>query len=162
MLSFERSHIKRRIMEKKYTIELNQKQAELLSWALDTFPRLIEGQDHAFQFLFENAWEKRCKKATGKSMDDKFEGGWGAMREDAEKFCNEIKKRFWGLAPIANNGIHYDDSADILWDIYQVLRHELWKNRPEPKSHYTVDAYPADKCGSEPLAKVTSVDVNNH
>lgn len=149
-------------MEKKYTIELNQKQAELLSWALDTFPRLIEGQDHAFQFLFENAWEKRCKKATGKSMDDKFEGGWGAMREDAEKFCNEIKKRFWGLAPIANNGIHYDDSADILYDIYQVLRHELWKNLQEPKSHYTVNASPAYQYGNEPLAKATSVNVDNH
>lgn len=144
--------------EKKYVLELNQKQAELLSWALDTFPRLIEGQDHAYQDLLESAWERRCKKATGRSMDDEFEGGWHKMREDAETFCKEIKRRFWDLAPDANYGIHYDESADILWDIYATLRYEIWKNRPEPKSHNTVNAFPATQFGSEPLAKVTSKD----
>lgn len=144
--------------EKKYVLELNQKQAELLSWALDTFPRLIEGQDHAYQDLFESAWERRCKEATGKMIDDEFEGGWQKMREDAETFCKEIKRRFWDLAPNANYGIHYDESADILWDIYQTLRYEIWKNRPEPKSHFAVDAYMAIQFGKEPLAKVTSKD----
>lgn len=144
--------------EKKYVLELNQKQAELLSWALNTFPRLIQGQDNAYQDLLESAWERRCKKVTGRSMDDEFEGGWQKMREDAETFCKEIKRRFWDLAPNANYGIHYDESADILWDIYQALRYEIWKNRPEPKSHFTVDAYMATQFGEEPLAKVTSKD----
>jgi hypothetical protein len=143
---------------KKYIIELNERQAQLLSWALNTFPRLIEGQSNAYQDLFESAWERRCKEATGRMMDDEFEGGWHKMREDAEAFCKEIKKRFWNLAPIADYGIHYDKSADILWDIYQCLRFELWKNRPEPKSHMTVDAFPATQFGSESLAKVTSKD----
>lgn len=89
-------------------------------------------------------------------MDDEFEGGWDKMREDAETFCKEIKKRFWDLAPNANYGIYYDDSADILWDIHQCLRFELWKNYPEPKSHITVDASPATQFGNEPLCKVTS------
>lgn len=144
--------------EKKYIIELNERQAQLLSWALNTFPRLIEGQSHAYQDLFESAWEKRCKEATGRMMDDEFEGGWHKMREDAETFCKEIKKRFWNLAPNADYGIHYDESADILWDIYQCLRYELWKNRPEPKSHMAVDASPATRYGEEPLCKVTSKD----
>jgi hypothetical protein len=145
-------------MKKKYVLELNQKQAELLSWALDTFPRLIEGQDHAYQDLLESAWERRCKEATGRMMDNEFEGGWHKMREEAETFCKEIKRRFWDLAPNANYGIHYDESADILWDIYQALRYEIWKNSPEPKSHFTVDAFPATQFGGEPLAKVTSKD----
>ena len=89
-------------------------------------------------------------------MDEEFEGGWSNMREDAETFCKEIKKRFWDLDPNAEYGIHYDDSADILWDIYQCLRFELWKNLPEPKPHYTVDASPATQFGDEPLCKVTS------
>ena len=144
--------------EKKYTIELNERQAQLLSWALNTFPRLIEGQSHAYQDLLESAWEKRCKEATGKMMNDEFEGGWQKMHEDAETFCNEIKRRFWNLASNAEYGIHYDESADILWDIYQCLRFELWKNRPEPKSHMAVDAFPAAGFGSEPLCKVTSKD----
>ena len=143
---------------KKYTIEVNERQAQLLAWALNTFPRLIEGQSHAYQDLLESAWEKRCKEATGRMMDDEFEGGWQKMREDAETFCKEIKKRFWGLASNAEYGIHYDESADILWDIYQALRYELWKNRPEPKSYMTVDAFPATRFGEEPLCTVTSKD----
>ena len=141
---------------KKYIIELSERQAQLLSWALNTFPRLIEGQSNAYQDLLKSAWEKRCKEATGRMMDDEFEGGWHKMREDAETFCKDIKKRFWNLAPIADYGIHYDESADILWDIYQCLRYELWKNRPEPKSHMAVDAFIATRFGEEPLCKVTS------
>lgn len=141
---------------KKYTIELTEKQARLLSWACDTLPRLIEGQDWSFQQLMEEAWEKRCKEATGKSMDEEWDGGWYAMREEAEQLCKKIKLKFWGLPANSMYGIHYDDTADILWDIYTVLRHELWKDTPEDKRlNYTVDAFPASQFGSEPLAIVT-------
>ena len=137
---------------------MNERQARLLSWVCDTFPRMIEGQSHAYQDLFESAWEKRCKKATGKMMDDEFEGGWQKMRDDTETFCKEIKRRFWDLAPNANYGIHYDDAADIIWDCHRVIRHELWKNNPN-RSNMTVDSEnPSSPIGSEPLIKVTSKD----
>lgn len=78
------------------------------------------------------------------------------MREDAETFCKEIKKRFWNLGWCSLNGIRYDDVADIIWDCHRVLRHELWKNRPE-RSNITVDSEnPSYAIGSEPLIKVTS------
>ena len=143
---------------KKYIIELTERQARLLSYVCDTFPRLVCGQDHVFQDIFEEAWEKRCKKATGKMMDDEFEGGWQKMREDAETFCKEIKRRFWNLPTNASYGVKYDDTADILFDIHECIRHELWKNRDEPKPHSTVDAFPAHQWGKEPLVKVTSKD----
>ena len=51
------------------------------------------------------------------------------------------------------NGVGYDDTADILFDLHQVLRHQLWLDRPEDKkSHITVDADEAMRFGSEPLA----------
>lgn len=140
--------------EKKYILELNEKQARLLSYACDQFSRLIMGQDWSFQELLEAAWERRCKKATGKPMDDEWDGGWSAMREEAERTCREIKRKFWGLPSNTLNGVHYDDTADILYDIHQVLRHVLWEDLPEPKSHMTVDASSATRFGSEPLAKV--------
>lgn len=139
----------------KYTLELTEKQAKLLSYACDQFARLIQGQDSSFQDLMEAAWGKRCKKATGNSMDEEWDGGWHTMRDDAERISQEIKQRFWGLPPNALNGIHYDDTADILWDIHQVLRHELWKNNPDALN-FTVDASEAFRFGSEPLAKVGS------
>ena len=140
--------------EKKYILELSEKQARLLSYACDQFSRLIMGQDWSLQELLEAAWEKRCKKATGKPMDDEWDGGWSAMREEAERTCREIKRKFWGLPSNTLNGVHYDDTADILYDIHQVLRFALWKDLPEPKSHMTVDASLAMRFGSEPLAKV--------
>lgn len=142
---------------KKYILEMNERQARLLSYACDQFARLIEGQDNAYQKLFESAWERRCKQATGKMMDDAFEGGWDKMIETAELFCKEIKRRFWDLEPNANFGLHYDDTSDIIWDIHQAIRHELWLNDPD-KRNYTVDASPALQFGPEPIIKVTSKD----
>lgn len=142
---------------KKYIIELTEKQARLLSWACDTLPRLIQGQGWSLQELFEWAWEKRCKEATGDMMDEEFEGGWSAMREDTEILVREIKRRYWNRSWNEENGIHYDDTADILWDIYQVIRHQLWKDNPDPnKCKWTVNASPAVQVGSEPLAKIES------
>lgn len=140
---------------KEYTLQITERQARLLSWACDRIARLIEGQDWTYQELMEEAWEKRCKKATGNSMDKEWDGGWYEMRNEAERICKEIKLRFWGLDSNTLNGIHYDDSADILWDIHQVIRHQLWLDRPEgEKSHMTVDADEPMRVGNEPLIKI--------
>lgn len=144
--------------ETKYTIELTEKQARLLSSALDSFSRLIIGQDWEYQQLMEEAWEKRCKKATGNMMDEKFEGGWQAMRDDAERICKEIKQRFWGMPGNATYGVKYDDTADILFDMHQVIRHQLWLDDSNPnKTHGTVDTFPAHQFGSEPLIKIKKI-----
>lgn len=86
-------------------------------------------------------------------MDDEFEGGWKDMRHEAEALTKRIKKRFWGLDANTLYGIHYDNNADVLWDIHQVIRHQLWLDRPDDeKSHITVDASTATQIGDEPLA----------
>ncbi len=142
-------------MEKRYLLELSERQAKLLSYVCDQFPRLIQGQGSAYQGLFEDAWEKRCKKAVGSFMDDEWEGGWHNMRHDAEEICAQIKSRFWNCGRGRQYGIHYDDAADILWDIHRVMRHQLWKEAPE-RSLWTVDAEnPTSAIGSEPLAKIS-------
>jgi len=142
--------------ERVYTLHLTKRQVELLSYACDRFSRLICGQDWTYQELMEEAWEKRCKEAVGgHGMDKEWEGGWQNMRDDAEVMSNEIKRRYWGLERNAMYGIHYDDTADILFDIHQVLRKRLWDDKPEEnKSHITVDANEATRFGSEPLAVI--------
>ena len=141
-----------------YQLELTERQAQLLSWACDNMARIIEGQDSTYQDFMEQAWEKRCKEATGNMMDKEFEGGWYKMREDATELCKNMKKRFWGLDYNSFYGIYYDDTSDIIWDIYQVIRHQLWLDRPEEnKSHMTVDASEAMRFGKEPLAKIKRI-----
>ena len=142
-----------------YQLELTERQARILSYACDQFSRLICGQDWSYQELFEAAWEKRCKEATGNMMDKEWEGGWYEMRADAEEICKKIKERFWGLEGGRQYGIRYDDTADILFSLHQVIRHQLWLDRPEDqKSHITVDAFEAMRYGSEPLAKIKKID----
>lgn len=136
----------------RYTLELTKKQAQLLSYACDQFSRLICGQSWVYQELLEAAWERRCKKATGEMMSKVWDGGWYKMRQDAEDISSTIKKRFWGLESNAYYGINYDDTADILFDIHCVIRHQLWKdNDDEHKSNVSVDAYEAMQVGNEPL-----------
>ena len=141
-----------------YNLKLTENQTKILSRACDVYSRLICGQDREYQNLFEAAWEKRCKEATGKIMDDSFEGGWHVMREDAEELCKEIKKKFWGLDWCSLYGVHYDETSDVLFDLYQVIRHQLWLDRPEDKkSHYTVDASEAMQFAQEPLAHIERI-----
>ena len=59
-----------------YKLVLTERQAKLLSWACDQMARIIQGQDATYQDFMEMAWEKRCKEATGKSMDKSWDGGW--------------------------------------------------------------------------------------
>ena len=144
--------------ETKYQITMNKRQLELLSYGCEQLARLIQGQSNALQDLFETAWERRCKKATGKMMDKEFDGGWYDMRADAEAFVCNIKKRFWGLGRFTENGIHYSETSDMFWEMYEVLRHQLWLDLPEDrKSPMTVDASPAFQLSNEPLIEVKKI-----
>lgn len=140
-----------------YNLQLTEKQAKLLSYACDRLSRIIEGQDWTYQEFMEEAWEKRCKEAIGKMMDDEWDGGWHNMRQDAEEICKKIKKRFWGCEANAMYGIGYDDTADILFDIHRVLRHQFYKDRGDT-SFSTVDSEnPTSSIGTEPLAVISKI-----
>ena len=152
----------KRTTEPTYQVTMTKRQVQLLSYACDRFSRLICGQDWSHQELMEAAWERRCKEATGKMMDKEWDGGWSNMRSEAEEICKYIKKRFWGLESNAFYGIHYDQTADILWDINQVLRHQLWLDKPdEDKLTITVDAYSAMRVGDEPLIEIKKINDEN-
>lgn len=143
-----------------YQLELTERQAKILSYACDQFSRLICGQDWSYQELFEAAWEKRCKEATGKSMDKEWDGGWHDMRAKAEEICKNVKKMFWGLDYNAMYGIHYDDTADILFDMCRVIRHQLWLDNPN-RLNYTVDSEnPSYSIGPEPLSIISKIKKN--
>ena len=148
--------------EKKhiYRLELTERQAKLLSYACDNFSRLICGQDWTYQELFEQAWEKRCKEATGNMMDKEWDGGWQNMRNEAEELSKQLKKRFWGLDARTLYGIHYDDDADIFFDIHRVLRYQFYKDRGDTSKVFVDSENPTSPIGSEPLAVIRRTDVS--
>ena len=89
-------------------------------------------------------------------MDKEWDGGWSNMRQDAEAICKQVKKRFWGLGSNAMYGIHYDDTADILFDIHQCIRHQLWIDGG--RKGIGVDSDEPMRFGSEPLAKIERIE----
>ena len=148
---------KKKESEHIYQLELTERQVKILSYACDQFSRLICGQDWSYQELFEAAWEKRCKEATGNMMDKEWDGGWDKMRADAEAICKQIKKRFWGCEANAMYGIRYNDTADILFDLYRVIRHQLWSDNPN-RLNYTVDSEnPIYSIGTQPLSIISKI-----
>lgn len=141
-----------------YRLELTERQAKLLSYACDRLSRIICGQDGTYQEFFEEAWEKRCKEATGKSMDKEWDGGWSNMRAEAEELCKQIKRKYWGLDGNAMYGIHYDDTADILFALHMVIRHQIWLDGD--RSFHGVDSDIPTQLGKEPLATIRHTDVS--
>lgn len=141
-----------------YQLELTERQAKLLSYACDRLSRIICGQDWTYQEFMEEAWEKRCKEATGSSMDKEWDGGWYAMRAEAESWAKVIKRRFWGMESNAMYGIHYDDTADILFALHTVIRHQIWLDGD--RQFHGVDSYKPTQLGDEPLATIRRTDVS--
>lgn len=142
-----------------YQLELTERQAKLLSYACDRLSRIICGQDWTYQEFMEEAWEKRCKDATGNSMDKEWDGGWSAMREETEELCKKIKAKYWGLVANAMYGIHYDDTADILFAMHTVIRHQIWLDGD--RQFHGVDSDKPTQVGTEPLAVIRRTDVSS-
>lgn len=142
-----------------YRLELTERQAKLLSYACDQFMRCIQGQPEAFQQLMEDAWEKRCKEAVGGTgMDKEWNGGWWNMRHQAERLSRLATKWFWGCRQ--GYGIHYDDAADIFFDIHRVLRYQFYKDRGDTSKAFVDSENPASPIGGEPLAVIRRTDVS--
>ncbi len=139
--------------EKRYIIELGEKQLRALSYVCDMFPRLIEGQlDIALQPILEQAWERRHPEWHEAEKD-----AWYDMREETEEALKGMREKYWGLTGGTYYGIHYDNYADMIWDMHQVIRHALWLGHTEAqkeRTRWTVDAFPASQISDEPLITV--------
>lgn len=130
-----------------YSIKLTKHQLEVISDACECHSRNICGQlDAGLDEVIEKGIERAYTSAT---FDKRHE-----IRETARMKLYEIKSLVWDLGPGTNMGIHYDEKSDILFDIHQVIRHFLWKLRPEPKSSCCNCASPAHQWGKEPLITV--------
>ena len=114
--------------EKRYTIELTEHQLRILDMVCDRYSRLIEGQlELSLQEVCEQAWEKLHKSM--RCNDD-----WYAMRENLKKTLKEMEYTYWGLAGGRYNGIGYDKTADLLWEMHKSMEYAIWDNMdPESK-----------------------------
>ena len=142
----EAQEIKNNTMN-KYKIELTEYQLKALSSVLNKQARLIFGQ-------LDIAIEDECLEALVKHRHN---GNYQDAYDDKEKLEDllyQLKKLCWNQSKNASYGVRYSDYSDMLIDMHEVIRHELWKEDNE-RLNYTVDAYPAHHWnGNEPLIKV--------
>lgn len=139
---------------KQFTITLSERQLRLLAYACRVTDRLIIGQlDFSLKECCEAAFEKLNKK------DGKGEIGsnmWHTMRFVVEQCMDILRKQCWGVEHGENHGIHYDNTADILFDMQKVMEHALWlEEDPDKRSNWTNGAFEhTSPIGDEPLMKV--------
>lgn len=142
--------------ERKVTITCTEKQLVMLEMVCDRYSRLIEGQlENSLQEVCEQAWCMRNK--TEEHPHGVGSPEWYDMRRNLEARLKEMERDYWGLANGWFNGIGYDDWADSLWDMHQVMRHARYLNMPKDKQELmrgTVMAYEASRVGSLPLIEV--------
>lgn len=136
---------------KKYQIELTERQLQDLNCACDLMSRIRCGQMRtALQGIIEEAYERNDHK----EMDD----AWWWMRNEVEKLLDRLKQIGWKMPHNGDYGVHYDEQADRLYDMHQVIRNVLyWERHNGEKTYISVDGDTPMQFGNEPLIKVKKI-----
>ena len=142
---------------KTYSITLSERQLRLLAYACRVTDRLIIGQlDFSLKECCEEAFEKLHK---GKEAGKIGSNEWYYMQYEVTEAIQKLRKLCWGVQYGQNHGIHYDDTADVLFDMQKVMEHALWLEQdPAKRSNWTNDAFEhTNTFGSEKNIKVKKI-----
>lgn len=134
-------------MEQRWTITLNRKQLVLVNAAIEMYFRVHLGQ--MFDLADSLAFIDFDYETQREEFDERI-----ARRNTAEDMFEEAYKVAIGRPWLQKQT---DEMLD-LEDIWATIRHQLWKNREEPKPHDTVDARPPLIRGSESPVEVRRLD----
>ena len=132
----------------KYTLEISEEQAEIIEIALEEYFRLRmnQTQDFADDICFEGF---NFKNHTQKDFDERIE------RRDM--FQDEMGKLLKIIHPVYLGGGRFREQTIEMrraQDIWQVIRHRLWKDRHGDKDDWCVDAREPMPMTGEPLPKM--------
>lgn len=136
----------------KYTLEITEKQAEIIKIALEEYFRLRMNQtwDFADDICFEGFdYKNHTKEEFNKCI------------EKRDMFREELKKLLNNVHPIQLRGGKFrKQTIEMLraQDIWQVIRHRLWKDRHGDKDDWCVDAREPMCMTGEPLPKMERVE----
>ncbi|MBC8437088.1 hypothetical protein H8D85_02070 [bacterium] len=109
---------------KKYTLTFNEEQLRIMEQALHAFARMQVGQLHTAMESI-TFWNSEVKEELNQTQKDWLDQ----------------------LTLYEHNEMHgHTESGNIAWDIYQVLRHQMWLDRgSEPKNVVSSSVYRSAK-----------------
>ena len=118
---------KKKEEEKRYIIEVNERQLWALEHGCETLARLICGQAMTYQEIFEAAWHKNVQEKQNLEMCGRE---FWDMREEVEEIMTRLKALCWNQGRTASYGIRYSEETDILYDFYQCCRYQRYLDMP--------------------------------
>lgn len=133
----------------KYTLEISEKQAEIIKIALEEYFRLRLNQWFDFATNVSLCGYKYDKNDPGN--DRKFDDYINRRNESQELF----EKAFRTAQP---NYQMKTDEMMIAEDIWQVIRHKMYLDRGGDPNGWFVDAREPLKMSDEPLPKMEGVE----
>ena len=109
--------------KEKYILAMTDEQAGVISRACDFYARILNGQFN------EICWETLVLNTVHPLPDDFCE-----RRDKMEQLL--LQARACAFPELNGAGHHYgvghDETADIAWNVHQVIRHcRAWNNHPE-------------------------------
>ena len=136
----------------KYTLEITEKQAEIIKIALEEYFRLRMNQtwDFADDICFDGFnYDKRRPEDFVERIEQR-----NMFRDEMEKLLNKVH-------PLQFRGNKFREQTIEMrraQDIWQVIRHKLWKDRHGDMDDWCVDAREPMSMTDEPLPKMERVE----
>ena len=138
-------------LDKRYTLELSEKQAEIIKIALEEYFRLRMNQTWNFanDICFDGF---DCENHTKEDFNERME------RRDLFKL--ELESLMNVVHPLQFRGEFREQTIEMLraQDVWQVIRHRLWKDRNGDKNDWCVDAREPMPMTDEPFPKMERVE----
>ena len=135
----------------RYTLELSEEQAEIIKIALEEYFRLRMNQtwDFADDICFDGF---DCENHTKEDFNERME------RRDLFKL--ELESLMNVVHPLQFRGEFREQTIEMLraQDVWQVIRHRLWKDRNGDKNDWCVDSRKPMPMTGEPLPKMERVE----
>ena len=132
-----------------YSLTLTEEQLTVLNTALEWFFRLQMGQffDYATEIALDGYVYDKFNPENDKMFDEYID------RRNTSQVLFERAFR------VAQPKLCYKTTDMLIAeDIWAVIRHFRWQERPEPKSHDTTDSYPPLHISDQPPVKISKID----
>lgn len=135
----------------RYTLELSEEQVEVIKIALEEYFRLRMNQ--AWDFADDICFEDLGEKYTPRDFD-RYVSNRDMFRDELEKLLKKVH-------PLQFRGNKFREQTIEMrraQDIWQVIRHRLWKDRHGDKNDWCVDAREPMPMTDEPLPKMEGIE----
>lgn len=139
----------------RYQLELSEEQTQIIKIALEEYFRLRMNQtwDFADDICFEGF---NYQEHTPEDFDKRLENR-DMFRDELKKLLDKVHS--WWL----KGGEYRKQTIEMrrAQDIWQVIRHRLWKDRHGDKDDWCVDSREPMPMTDEPLPKMKVIDDDN-